>query len=35
MIDIIKDNFGLIYVDKILIDNPKKTFNEKLHLSEF
>jgi hypothetical protein len=35
MIDIIKDNYGLIHVDKLLLDNDKISLNEKLHFSEF
>jgi hypothetical protein len=31
----VKDKFGLVYVDKTLIDLPKIKVNEELHRNEF
>jgi hypothetical protein len=31
----VKDKFGLVYVDKTLIDHPKIKVNEELHRNEF
>jgi hypothetical protein len=31
----VKDKFGLVYVEKTLIDHPKIKVNEELHRNEF